>query len=452
MKKLFRIALAAGLVLFIGLGISNLFLFRGTPFESYPDGDPEAAALRPALELKCLSCHSPKGRAPWYAALRPAKQLIAYDMRTGTEHFDLEAFMNPPAGKPFSEAGLAKLEYVIQNGDMPPPQFLSLHWNARVSSAEKAAIERFIQNSRRPHATMGVAPEFSTFVLQPLPTRTDANPARAALGKTLFHDTRLSRDNTVSCATCHDLAKGGTDRLKFSKGVRDQAGPINSPTVYNSHFNFVQFWDGRARDLKEQAGGPVTNPKEMDAEWNMVIARLRQDPAIHRAFASAYRDGVTPSNVQDAIAEFEKTLVTSRSRFDRYLRGEKAALNDSERAGLALFLDKGCQSCHMGKNLGGQSFEKMGAQRDYFADRGGVTDADLGRFNVTRRDQDRYYLKVPTLRNVELTYPYFHDGSTSDLAEAVRTMGRYQLGESLTKAEVDRLTAFLKTLTDETLK
>ncbi len=452
MKK--RVVWSGGglLILVLGLGVLNIFFFDGTPFQQYPKENPAADAIRPILEKKCLSCHSPAGRAPYYAIVPPAKQLIARDMKTGTLLFNLEKFMNPPAGEPFHEAELAHLEQSVEDGSMPPPQFLALHWDCRLSAQDKDALRRFIKESRKAFVTRKGADVYTWGALQPLPEQPGAHLARAVLGNKLFHDKRLSGDNTISCATCHDLAKGGTDQKQFSTGVRDQRGPINSPTVFNARYNFVQFWDGRAKDLKEQAAGPVTNPIEMDAKWPKVLAKLRQDPELTKAFDASYPDGITQDNVQDAIAEFEKTLVTPHSRFDRYLRGDQAALSKEEAMGLQVFLQKGCQTCHVGKILGGQSFEKMGLVRDYFADRGGLTEADNGRFNVTKKEEDRHYFKVPTLRNIELTFPYFHDGSRTDLKQAVKVMGKYQIEKSLSDAEAEKITAFLKTLTDETLR
>jgi len=448
-KRILPMVLVLGL-LGLSMPVANLFLFKGTPFKNFNSGHPEADRVRASLEKKCLSCHATDGVAPYYAALPVAKQLIRRDMETGTRMFDLSAMMNPPAGQLVSEAALAKLEYVLNEGGMPPPQFLVAHWDCLLSASEKESLKTFINETRgRAYATGTAAEEFKNDVLQPLPDTVRVIGAKVALGKQLYNDTRLSGDGRISCATCHDLAKGGTDRLQFSKGIKDQVGPINAPTVYNSGFNFIQFWDGRAKDLKEQAGGPVTNPLEMGAEWPKVLAVLKKDAAFVSSFRTVYPDGLTSDNVQDAIAEFEKTLITPNSRFDKYLKGDKTALLGAELKGYHLFRDRGCATCHVGKIMGGQSFEKMGLQREYFASRGNLTEADNGRFNATKLEKDRYMFKVPTLRNIDKTAPYFHDGQTSDLKEAVKIMAKAQTEDGLSDKEADEVAAFLKTLTGE---
>jgi len=265
----------------------------------------------------------------------------------------------------------------------------------------------------------------------------------------LFHDARLSSDETVSCATCHDLAKGGTDQIRYSIGVGGAEGGINSPTVYNSGYQFLQFWDGRAADLQEQAAGPVTNPIEMAAEWETVLSKLSADKEFSRAFLAAYPEGITQETVTHAIAEFERTLITPNSAFDRYLTGEADALTAEQKQGYELFGEYGCTNCHVGSALGGQSFEKMGLEGDYIGDRGDPTEADRGRFSVTGDEADRGKFKVPTLRNIAQTYPYLHDGSTSDLAEVVRIMGQYQLGREIPDREAALVADFLGTLTGE---
>jgi len=283
--------------------------------------------------------------------------------------------------------------------------------------------------------------------LQPLPNSVDFNMDKALLGRSLFHDTALSGDGTLACVTCHMLDHGGAEPRKTSTGIRGQIGPINSPTVLNSSYNFVQFWDGRAKDLQEQAAGPVENPIEMGTKWDDVVARLKKKEAYVAAFAKLYDDGVTKDNATDAIAEYEKSLITP-SRFDKYLLGDEAAITEAEKQGYATFKEAGCTACHAGIGVGGAMFQKMGLVKDYFADRGTpITEADLGRFNVTKNAADKHFFKVPTLRNVELTSPYLHDGSRDTLEETVRIMGKYQLGRELTDAQVNSIVTFLKSLT-----
>jgi cytochrome c peroxidase len=228
----------------------------------------------------------------------------------------------------------------------------------------------------------------------------------------------------------------------------DRSGPINAPTVFNAALNHRQFWDGRAGTLQEQAGGPPLNPIEMaSTSWAQIIGKLQQDASLTEAFHKVYPDGYSGASITDAIAEFEKTLITP-SRFDAYLRGTKTSLNAMELRGYELFKGNRCATCHVGQNLGGRSFEMMGLKGNYFRDRGtALSAADKGRLSVTGAGPDRYRFKTPTLRNVELTAPYFHDGSTGDLREAVCMMLKYQTGTELRDADVDALVAFLKALT-----
>ncbi len=281
----------------------------------------------------------------------------------------------------------------------------------------------------------------------PLPLEQELNPGLVALGDRLFHDTRLSQDNTISCASCHQLSTGGTDRLARSTGVGGALGGIKAPTVYNSGFNFVQFWDGRAETLEEQAAGPVHNPLEMASNWREVISKLTADPKMVETFAALFPDGITEENIVRSIAEFERSLVTAGSRFDRWLRGDDKALDELELHGYQLFKSYGCVSCHQGVNVGGNLYAYMGAMGDYFSDRGSkITEADFGRFNVTRKDEDKFFFKVPSLRLAAINAPYFHDGSVANLDEAVQIMGRYQLGREIPVHEIDAIVAFLHSL------
>jgi cytochrome c peroxidase len=284
--------------------------------------------------------------------------------------------------------------------------------------------------------------------IEPLPTP-EVAMNKVLLGRRLFHDTRLSGDGTLSCATCHSLDAGGAEHRPVSVGIATQNGPINAPTVLNSAHNFVQFWDGRAATLEEQAAGPVANPIEMGGSWDTIVAALAQNPTDQTEFGAIYADGVTQANITDAIAEYERYLVTP-SRFDAFLRGDQSQLDEQEQRGWATFQSVGCIACHRGVNVGGGMYQRMGLVRNYFELRGTpLTEADNGRFNVTHQETDRHFFKVPTLRNIELTAPYFHDGSQPELAGAVRTMGQVQLGRDLTDAQVNDIVAFLRTLTGE---
>ena len=285
--------------------------------------------------------------------------------------------------------------------------------------------------------------------ITPLPLFVQMDPKKVALGRRLFHEPKLSADGSISCSSCHDLARGGVDRRSRSIGIGGRVGNINAPTVFNSGFNFRQFWDGRAEALEDQVDGPLQHPAEMGATWPQVLAFLSADPGYRKEFGEAFRDGVSAANLRDAIASFERSLVTPNSRFDRFLRGELAALSEVERAGYKLFKDIGCTSCHQGVNVGGNSYQRLGVMEDYFTVRGKLTEADLGRFNITHREEDRYFFKVPSLRNVALTAPYLHDGSAKTLQDVVAIMARYQLNLKLDEGDIDRIVAFLRTLTGE---
>ena len=273
----------------------------------------------------------------------------------------------------------------------------------------------------------------------------EVNLAMVELGKKLFFDPRLSKSGFISCNSCHNLSMGGSDNLPSSIGHKWQEGPINSPTVLNSSLNVAQFWDGRAADLQEQAGGPIENPMEMASSHTLALGVISSIPGYVREFRQVFgHETITIDEVTKAIAEFEKTLVTPNSRFDLWLLGDANAITADEKAGYELFKSSGCIACHNGEALGGTSFQKMGVIEPYQTD-----NPAEGRYAVTGRDADRFSFKVPTLRNVELTYPYFHDGAVWTLSEAVDIMGRLQLGKKFEEEENAQIVAFLKSLTGE---
>jgi cytochrome c peroxidase len=293
--------------------------------------------------------------------------------------------------------------------------------------------------------TSGAAMAQDQEPVSPVPAPKAVNPAAVELGKKLFFDPRLSKSGFISCNSCHNLSLGGTDNLKTSIGHNWQQGPINSPTVLNSRLNLAQFWDGRAKDLKEQAGGPIANPGEMAFTHELAIETLRSIPGYVDEFKQVFKtEQLTIDEVTTAIAAFEETLVTPNSRFDQWLDGDKKAITANELAGYKLFKDSGCVACHNGPNLGGNSFQKMGLVQPYK-----TANTAAGRVDVTGKDADRLNFKVPTLRNIELTYPYFHDGAAETMTEAVDLMGRLQLGREFNKDENTKIVAFLKTLTGQ---
>ncbi|WP_341643488.1 cytochrome-c peroxidase [Thauera sp. SDU_THAU2] len=281
--------------------------------------------------------------------------------------------------------------------------------------------------------------------IQPIEPAKAVNPAMVELGKKLYFDPRLSRSGFISCNSCHNLSMGGSDNLKTSIGDKWQQGPINSPTVLNSSLAVAQFWDGRAADLKEQAGGPIANPGEMAFTHDLAIDTLRSIPGYVSEFKSVFGSAaINIDKITQAIAAFEETLVTPNSPFDQWLKGDDKALTDRELAGYGLFKESGCVACHNGPAVGGTSFQKMGLFEPYK-----TNNPAEGRAAVTGKDEDRMNFKVPTLRNVELTYPYFHDGEAATLEEAVDIMGRLQLGRKYSEQEIADIVAFLKTLTGD---
>jgi cytochrome c peroxidase len=281
--------------------------------------------------------------------------------------------------------------------------------------------------------------------IQPIIPPQQVNLGQVELGKKLYFDPRLSKSGFISCNSCHNLSMGCTDNIRTSIGDKWQQGPINAPTVLNSSLNLAQFWDGRASDLQAQAGGPIANPGEMAFTHTLAVGILESIPAYVREFKQVFgKDRIDIDQVTLAIAEFEKTLVTPNSRFDQWLLGRKDALSAEELAGYHLFKTSGCIACHNGPAVGSNSFQKMGIVQPYKAN----SPAE-GRSAVTGKEIDRFSFKVPTLRNVEMTYPYFHDGAADTLTQAVDVMGRLQLGKNFTKDENARIVAFLKTLTGD---
>ncbi len=277
-----------------------------------------------------------------------------------------------------------------------------------------------------------------------------ATPAMVDLGKALYFDPRLSQSHNISCNTCHQVGLGGVDALPTSIGHKWQRGGRNAPTVLNAVFNVAQFWDGRAADLRAQAGGPIQNPIEMSITHEHAIEMLKGIPGYSKLFETAFpadKDRITMANVVTAIAAFEATLITPNAPFDKYLRGDANALTPEQKEGLKIFMDKGCAGCHAGINIGGQMYAPFGVVEKPGADF--LPPGDKGRFEVTKTVSDEYVFRVPPLRNVELTPPYFHTGTSWDLRQAVAVMGSSQLGQSLTDDETSKITAYLKSLTGE---
>ena len=285
--------------------------------------------------------------------------------------------------------------------------------------------------------------------IKPIPEVIEFDIAKAELGEKLFHDPILSKDSSISCASCHDLQKGGDDGKKVSIGIDQKPGVVNAPTVFNSGFNFNQFWDGRAKNLESQVDGPIQAEHEMAAMWPKVVSRLYQQEGYASAFKKVYPDGINRANIKDAIAEFERTLITPNSPFDKWLEGDDKAISEQQKRGYQLFKDYGCTSCHQGVNVGGNMFQVFGVLNSYFLERGNITDADLGRYNVTGNELDRHAFKVPSLRMAAHTAPYLHDGSAKTLREAVDIMFKFQLGREAPDQDKDDIVAFIESLAGE---
>lgn len=277
------------------------------------------------------------------------------------------------------------------------------------------------------------------------------SPEKVALGKMLYFDNRLSLTGNNSCNSCHDLSKSGVDQLPTSPGDAGKNGDRNSPTVLNAALHTMQFWDGRAKDVEEQAGMPILNPVEMAIPTEaFLVKKLKGIPDYVTRFKAAFpeeKDPLNYTNIENAIAAFERKLLTP-SRFDDYLKGNAAALNEQEKRGMKTFIETGCTTCHSGVALGGNMFQKFGVYEDY-RPHTGSSNSDFGRFAVTKNEMDKDIFKVPSLRNIEHTYPYFHDGSVKELDRAVSIMAKVQLKKELSKEEVADVVAFLKTLTGD---
>ena len=400
----------------------------------------------------CLSCHSADPEVPFYAKLPVAGDIIMKDIDSGYRAFDMTKFMEElKAGDEVNAVELAKVEKVVLDDRMPMAKYYLVHWGSSLTAAKREIVLSWVAEMRARIHNDGLVGSRANEPVRPIDQSLEYDAAKAELGKALFHDKRLSVDNTVSCASCHEIENAGVDNQQYSHGVNDQLGGVNAPTVYNAVYNFVQFWDGRAQTLAAQAAGPPLNPVEMASEsFDQIVAKLNADKKFAKAFKAVYPDSITEANITDAIEQYESTLITPNSAFDKWLLGDDSALTAEELAGYDLFKKYDCATCHAGQNLGGLSYELMGLRKHYFADRGlELTNEDNGRYKETQLERDRHRFKVPGLRNVEHTWPYYHDGTRATLEEAVRDMAIYQSGVEISEAEVAAITSFLKTLTGE---
>jgi cytochrome c peroxidase len=285
--------------------------------------------------------------------------------------------------------------------------------------------------------------------ITPLPAAENLDSAKVDLGRKLFQDVRLSHAGTISCASCHRLDRSGDDQRPRSVGADGQPVDFNAPTVFNAALNYRLNWLGNFRTIEEQNEAVLLNKRLMNTTWDELLPKLRADRDYQVAFPALYGSGPERASVLDVLATFQRSLLTPDAAFDRYLRGQPNAITADQKRGYKLFKSYGCVACHQGRNLGGNLFQKFGIFSDPFASFGARTDADLGRFSITHVESDRQVFRVPSLRNIAVTGPYFHNGSTSSLAKAVRIMGRVQLGRELPPQDAELIVEFLDTLTGE---
>ncbi len=283
----------------------------------------------------------------------------------------------------------------------------------------------------------------------PIPLTQDVDPDKAKLGEILFFDTRLSSNNRFSCASCHQLEAGGDDNVAMGLSETSDQHIINTPSIFNAQYNFRQNWNGSIKTLGQQIDAALQSQHAFNNNWADLVATLSKDEELTKNFFDTYQDGITKKNIINALVEFEKTLTTPNSRFDKYLRREEANLSDDEIKGYKTFKELGCISCHQGVNVGGNLYQKFGVFYNYIAERGNIKKADYGRMNTSNRQEDAFVFKVPSLRNIAVTAPYLHDGSAETIEEAISIMGKTQLGRTLSKKEIKLIKSFLFTLTGE---
>jgi len=447
-KKTFGIIIIVGLVVVAAYAIYGFCLRKSTPKDA-PMDEKVMAILK---QNDCFVCHAQDGKMPFYFHLPVMKQQMEQHVLHAQRFVDLKVAMADP--KNVDEATLAKIEHAMLNNTMPIIQYKMVHWGTGFNKYEKGILAEWIAIERATRFATGLnAEDMANEPLQAIPDSVPHCNKCLALGEKMYNDKRISLDGTISCYTCHMLDKGGvSDKAhRTSEGIYGQFGGVNAPTVYNACFNVQQFWNGRAADLQEQAAGPPANPVEMgDQTWDQIVERLRQDKSLVKEFEQLFPgEGLTQNTVTRAIAEFEKTLITPNNAFDQYLKGDEKAIIEDARAGYAEFKTLGCASCHVGKIAGGQSFERLGIYGDYFADRDAniaYSADDDGLKGFTGKEGDMQKFKVPGLRNVALTAPYFHDGSQATLEDAVRAMAKYELNKELDEATIAQLVAFMKSL------
>ncbi len=453
MKKitpyLFSIVTTTGVIAAAG-AVSYMLHQSSDEPSPYITQDNHVAAhnARIILANKCAACH---GASTEHSGLLNLLSLgkIRRDIEGAQRAFRLDS-TDIRSGN----VDYLKLDKVLRTRRMPPAAYSAIHIGSRLTPQD-------VELLRCRYKEEAAAKRTFSPILPAAEAENDLEALRRYLGHRLFFDGRLSTTGEISCASCHDLTLGGTDNKPKSEGVpgadgKPQLGGVNAPTVYNAAGNIRQFWDGRAADLKEQAGGPPLNPVEMGyatpEDWKKIAAKLREDPELEALFALVYGEvGITGDTITDAIAAFEKTLTTPGSAFDRYLNGDASALTEEQLAGKEDFVRFGCATCHAGPALGGISFEYISTHapfhtympKDYAEGAHGLAD-------FTQKEEHKDMFRVPTLRNVALTAPYFHTGAVPTLEEAVRIMFHTQVGSSdAGETTIHNVTRFLEAQTGQ---
>lgn len=448
--KYVLILAATGAVATVGGRISQAVIDSMHESTQVPAMDPVQAdaVASQVLEMKCAACHAQD------ASYNKFLNFFSFGlMRDHVEGAKRAFTLTPDASVRSGNVDYLKMDYVLRTRRMPPASYSAVHLGSRLTPTDVAILRnRYKESGAAARAFAPISP-----VAAPA---SELEAARIYLGHRLYHDGRLSTTDKVSCASCHDLTKAGTDNLAKSEGVPGadgcpQLGGVNAPSTFNAAGNIRQFWDGRAANLKEQAGGPPLNPVEMGfscvADWDIIAGKLNKDPELVALFAYVFGDrGITGDTITEAIAAYEQTLVTPDSAFDRYLKGDETALTESQKAGMKSFVDLGCATCHSGPTLGGISFEYINTHADM---RALATPADynegaFGLRDFTRKEEHKDMFRVPNLRNVALTAPYFHTGTVNSLQEAVRIMILSQNGAGAAQeSTVKNITRFLEAQT-----
>lgn len=432
----------------VGL-VSHAVVESSKEGDAVPTMDPALAnaVAQSLMQQKCADCH---GVNP---EVNPLLNILSFgklqrDVDGAQRAFTLE----PDASLRSPNVDYLKMDRVLTTRRMPPAAYTAVHLGSRLTPLDVKVL-------RQRYKEAGATARMFAPISPAEKPETAWDAAKIRLGHLLYHDTRLSTTNTVSCASCHDLTKGGTDNLPKSEGVpgpegKPQLGGVNAPTTFNAAGHIRQFWDGRAADLKEQAGGPPLNPVEMGycnvQDWNDIAAKLEQDPEIKALFVIVYGgEGITCDTITDAIAAYERTLVTPGSKFDAFMLGDDSALSDEALSGLTSFVNRGCVSCHSGPALGGISFEYIHTFADFHraATPSGYQECAHGLADFTKNPAHKDMFRVPTLRNVAMTAPYFHTGTVATLKEAVRVMCETQVSAPVSDAEQERIVKFLEAQT-----